>query len=611
MILPTNASPTPARIQNSPTGFTLIELLTVITDKKAAMRSLIAGVLTAGLFTAGSIRAAEVKPLGEMDGFYRYTAVLGPLLEKGQRLRKIPDWMFATDFPYQKRPYAIEIPFADGLSVVRLLGGWEDKKLPADRRNDPNDLVYRDDAGALHYRWNLLKARLDPFISNGYTQLTLVMDNVPYCLAEKPIKGNFGQVAPPGNLNEWYTFVRDMCRELNRLYGEDVVKNFRFRMGTEMQDQRRFAGSQEQYFQYYDFAAKAVKEEIPSAGFGPFNRAMPYSEEKKGELPYAAIDIIELVKHCATGTNTATGQIGSPINFVARSFYYFSAEPKPGTFNNIHPDQRTPEQGDLWRQARAVAPSMAHLSREVQEFGPHLETEQKLYGLDTGARGAAQTLHTLANFKEEGADRIWHWELFENVTDDKALMMSQGWLYSVLDHMRGGQLYTIPVNASPSNDNTQKALLSVQENRAILIVANWNVDREKHAANDLTLFIPNTVLTDHKFSIRQISFTEETSVYDVIRRDYKAAGLLSKKHLEHRGAPATLAFASKYDIMAENRQAGQEFIKTNWNKYEQLMRDALKLRNFSGTSEKSADGITITFKAENPSVTVLVMDFDK
>ena len=564
--------------------------------------------IVAGILIAGSAFAAEVKPLGEMDGFYRYTAVLGPLLEKGHRLCKIPDWMLETDFPYQKRPYPVEIPFSDGLSVVRLLGGWEDKQLPDDRRNDPNDLVFRDDAGALHYRWELLKARLDPFIANGYTDLTLVMDNVPYCLAEKPVKGNFGQCAPPGNFNEWHAFIRDMCRELKRLYGEDVVKSFRFRMGTEMQDQRRFTGSREQYFQYYDFAAKAVKEEIPSAGFGPFNRAMPYSEEMKAELPYSAVDILDLVKHCATGTNTATGKTGSPIDFVARSFYYFSSEPRPGVFNNIHPDQRTPEQGDLWRQARAVAPSMAHLSREVQEFGPHLQTEEKLYGLDTGARGAAQTLHTIANFKEEGADRIWHWELFEEVDADKTLMQGQGWLYSVLDHMRGGRLYTVPVEASPDNGNTQKALLSVKKDRAILVVANWNVDREKHAANDLKLIIPHAVMPDRKFSIRQTSFTEETSVYDVLRRDYKAASLLSKNHLDHRGAPATLAFRS-YDMMAADRQAGREFIKANWKKYEQLMRGALTLKTFSGTCEKSTGGVSVSFQAANPSVTVLVMDF--
>ncbi|MEI6176100.1 MAG: hypothetical protein WCS43_04340, partial [Verrucomicrobiota bacterium] len=78
-------------------------------SKKNTIKAIVAGILI-----AGSAVAADVTPLGEMNGFYRYTAVLGPLLEKGHRLCTIPDWMLETDFPYQKRPSPLEIPFADG-----------------------------------------------------------------------------------------------------------------------------------------------------------------------------------------------------------------------------------------------------------------------------------------------------------------------------------------------------------------------------------------------------------------------------------------------------------------------------------------------------------------
>jgi hypothetical protein len=149
-----------------------------------------AGFVTGMVCLCGAVFANDAKPLGEMDGFCRYTAVLGLMLADGHRLRTIPAWMSETDFPYVKKPYNREIPFADGLTVVRLLGGWEGKNLPADRRNDPNDLVFRDEAGAPHYRWGLLKARLDPFVHAGCTNLTLVMDNVPWCLPKTPKKGN-------------------------------------------------------------------------------------------------------------------------------------------------------------------------------------------------------------------------------------------------------------------------------------------------------------------------------------------------------------------------------------------------------------------------------------
>ena len=546
-----------------------------------------------------------VKPLGTMDGFYRYTAVLGQMLVDGHRLRTMPEWMFETDFPYMDKRNPV-VPFADGLTVVRLLGGWEDKTLPDDRRNDPNDLVFRDEAGKLQVRRNLLKERLDPFVTNGYTNLTLVLDNVPWCLAETPKKGNLGQVAPPGDYNEWYVFIRDLCRELKNLYGEKTVSNFRFRVGTEMQDHRRFAGSQEEYLKLYDFAAKAVEEEIPLAGFGPFNRSMPWSETEKKKLSYDLVDILDVAEHCASGTNYATGQIGAPMDFLARSFYYFSSQPRPGIFENIHPDQRTPEIGNLWREARAILPG---LSREVQEFGPHLSTEEGLYGLDTGARGAAQTFHTLVNLKEEGADRIWHWELFEDISDDQALLLSQGWLYSVLDPMRGGQMYSVPVSTSSDHGNTQKALLSVQKDRAVLVVANWNVDRVKHEPDHLSVLIPRAVMNGRPSAVQSLCLSETNSVYDVIRNDLKTAGLLSKQHLEHRGEPATLAVTGGYNFMASNRTAGRQFISKHWEKYQQLMRNALTLSDFAGQMKVSAKSITLSFDAVVPSVAVVVINF--
>jgi len=559
----------------------------------------------------GCLAADEIRPLGEMDGFYRYTAVLGPLLADGHRLCEIPQWMYKTDFPYMKRPYAREIPFTDGLTVVRLLGGWEDRTLPNDRHNDPNDLVFRDETGVLHYRWNLLKERLDPFVANGYTKLTLVMDNVPWCLPGTPKQGNLGQVAPPDDYNEWYVFIRDMCRELKNFYGEETVNNFRFRMGTEMQDQRRFSGSLEEYLKYYDFAAKAVSEEIPGAGFGPFNRSMPMRADEKGNLPYDLVDILEVAKHCVTGTNYATGKIGAPMDFMARSFYYFSSQPEPGVFANIHPDQRTPEIGDLWRKIRSSHPALSGISREVQECGPHLSTEDGLYGLDTGARGAAQTLHTLINFKEEGADRIWHWELFEDIAEDKTLMLSQGWLYSILDYMRGGEMYVLPVDVSGQHGNTHKALISVQRDRAYLIVSCWNTDREKHATDNLRISVPCAVMPAEPVKIRALCFTERNSVYDILRGDLKSAALLSEKHLGHRGAPAAPAVTGGYHVMAADRNKGRDFINRNWPKYEQLMRDSLTLSDFSGTVSKTTGSVEVSFEAACPSVTALVFDLKR
>jgi hypothetical protein len=430
--------------------------------------------------------------LGTLDGaFYRNTAVPGRAIAGGGLMWQIPGWMMETDFPYRKKPFDRELPFADAATLVRLLGGWEAPNLPPDRRNDDNDLVWRDEAGALHYRWNLLKERLDPYLSQGY-ELTLVMDNIPYALADPPQQGNHGQVAPPADPQEWYLFMREMCREIKRLYGEEATKRLRFRMGTEMQDQRRFTGTFEQYLAYYDFAAKAIKEELPGAAIGPFNRAMPDSpkDRAKSYTP-GNVSLLGLARHCAEGRNTATGEIGGPIDFVARSFYYFSTLQPNGAIHNVHPDQRMPEFKHLWKSVEKISPRFAGIPREVHELGPHLQTEEGLYGKDTGARGAAQTLHTLIGLREIGANRLWHWGVFERISPDKTLLMSQGWLYSIFDRMRGGELFSPALSAAQDHGNTRKALLAVKPDEAILLVANWNVDRLENQADTLSVALPD------------------------------------------------------------------------------------------------------------------------
>lgn len=557
------------------------------------------------LFVFGftEVFASEVIPLGAMDGFYRNTAVLDRTLDQASLMWEIPEWMTKTDFPYKKKPFQKELPFTDGITVVRLLGGWMDNKLDPHRDNDPNDLAGRAADGNIFYRWDLLKARLDPYVAQGY-ELTLVLDNMPHCLPKKGEADSgkhFGQVTPPKDIQEWYAFVRSMCEEIRRLYGMDIESRLRFRMGTEMQDERRFNGTFEQYCQVYDHASKAVKEIFPKAKFGPFNRAMPHAHTTEfNGLVAGPVSYLKLADHCANGTNTATGEIGSPFDFAPRSFYYFSSLDENGGFVNIQPDQRLPEFRRMWEAIEAVSPKYKGISREVQEYGPHLNTEGGIYGLDTGVRGAAQNLDTLIGMKEIGADRVWHWELFEKVASDKTLMMSQAWLYCFMERMHGGQLFSLPVKTETNTGNRVRAWISVNEKEAILMVSHWNVDRILHVADKLTVSLPKNI--NDAAVVGMLQLTEQNSVYDVLRNDLKNSGLLAQEHLKHRGAPVTTLLTPGYTEMAADRSAAIDFVGGQWERYQALMEDSLKLQPFCG----AVDDEKITFLAACPSVSVFV-----
>jgi len=275
-------------------------------------------------------------------------------------------------------------------------------------------------------------------------------------------------------------------------------------------------------------------------------------------------------------------------------------------FGNIHPDQRVPEIKKLWDELERITGT---LSREIHEFSPHLSTEEGLYSPDTGARGAAQTFETLVALREAGAARIWHWHLVEKITSGKYLFYSASWLYSILDHMRGGQAFVVPVKSLVDHGNSQQALISVQGDRAILVVSNWNVDRVKQALDQLVVSIPKGVLPNPVGRVKSLSFTEETSVYDMLRRDLAEADLLSEKHKSHRGSPAASFSERGFHCMVGDKNSGQEFVKENWGKYEQLMCDALTLSDFTGSIDDLPGELRISVEVENPSVTVVVINF--
>ena len=66
-----------------------------------------AALALSGLAPMARAKMASVQ-LGKLDRFWRYSAALGPYLEIGNGLMRVPEYMMAGDFPYRKRPFPQE-----------------------------------------------------------------------------------------------------------------------------------------------------------------------------------------------------------------------------------------------------------------------------------------------------------------------------------------------------------------------------------------------------------------------------------------------------------------------------------------------------------------------
>lgn len=101
--------------------------------------------------------------LGRMTRFYRNQAVLNEFfaiggLELGGGLMSPPPYLLdeTLDFPYHPRNDDKEILFADHLTVVRTLGGWNPQHV---ENAGEFDLVYRDEAARTLLEGNMQNYR--------------------------------------------------------------------------------------------------------------------------------------------------------------------------------------------------------------------------------------------------------------------------------------------------------------------------------------------------------------------------------------------------------------------------------------------------------------------
>jgi len=547
---------------------------------------------------------AKALYIGEMTPFWRNQPIIGRWLIGGGFLKEIPDYWLETSFPYQKRPYATEVPFANHLSVVRLLGGWDPRQTNGELGGSAEaDLAYRDAFGDIQYRWELLAPRLDPYVNAGYNQtaypppLTIVLDNTPWCFPDPPVLGSLGQIAPPADFDEWKDFIAALCQQLVSLYGYDVVSNWRFRMGTECSergddpDGSRFWGTEEQYLKLYDHAAAGVKSVVPDAQFGPFNTG-----GASGDMSSHNVNPFVIAKHCLEGTNFATHVIGGPFDFAAISQYSWAIDSKI----------------DFWDGMKNLLG--ADLSTEIHEFGILFTEDWQTATSEPGARGAAWKFHITSIMREHGhLDRLFHWGTYEVINvggqPHPLTMTSGGWLYSILDYTVGGDTYVLDAPADSPEGTQYRSMCVVTEDRRFIITSVFNLSRYIDTERTITISVPKDIMNPMaKQDVQCVYLTRDNSFYDVLRRDLETEGFLLPAYSGTPGVVAGLgAMVGGGPSAGADQRAAFDYVRANWATYEQVIKDSLTLKPFPGTFQETAADYEFTFDAAPPMVMAIVV----
>jgi xylan 1,4-beta-xylosidase len=174
-----------------------------------------------------------------------------------------------------------------------------------------------DAAGNPVYDWTIVDRIFDAYRENGvrpYVQIGFM----PEALSAKPepyrhrwpftkYEEMFGGWAqPPKDFAKWEELVYQWAKHSREKYGEQEVLNWYWETWNEP-NSPYWQGSREQFFKLHDHAMRAVRRAIPGAKVGGPNLA----QGKGGDFLEAFLD------HCLKGANLATGDKGTPLDFIA------------------------------------------------------------------------------------------------------------------------------------------------------------------------------------------------------------------------------------------------------------------------------------------------------
>lgn len=174
-----------------------------------------------------------------------------------------------------------------------------------------------DSQGNPVYDWTIVDRIFDAYLARGvkpYVQIGFM----PKALSSKPepYQHRFGSGAtfeelfcgwaqPPTSYEKWGELVYQWTKHCVERYGEKETLSWYWQTWNEA-DIPYWKGTPEQFYRLNDVAIAAVRRALPGARVGGPDVANGDSEFMRGFL-----------RHCIDGTNFATGEKGTPLDFVS------------------------------------------------------------------------------------------------------------------------------------------------------------------------------------------------------------------------------------------------------------------------------------------------------
>jgi len=181
--------------------------------------------------------------------------------------------------------------------------------------------AYTEDSnGNPIYDWTIVDSIVDTYVSLGMKPL-MEIGFMPEALSSKPQPYRHywtpntpyneiyqGWTHPPKDYDKWRELVYQWVKHSVERYGQSEVESWWWELWNEP-DIGYWSGTFEEYCKLYDYTADGLKKALPTARIGGPHTTSPGYQSPNTYLR-------RFLTHVTEGTNYATGQKGSPLDYI-------------------------------------------------------------------------------------------------------------------------------------------------------------------------------------------------------------------------------------------------------------------------------------------------------
>lgn len=281
--------------------------------------------------------------------------------------------------------------FVEYVQLMQCTGG----NYARDLFKDPYDSTVLDD-----YDFTALIENCRGIVSLG-AKPVLKLGSVPMKYTKNAKLGALNtNVYPPDDYNVYYNYIKAIAEELVKQFGLDEVLTWRFMVMTEYENSdwfisqsRKRTDTAKEYFKLYDYTVQALIDTL-GEDICVGAHSMTVTEGYWDEVLF--------IKHCASGTNYATGKTGSKLSFLTASFY----DTKPGKYTS----------------GKTLQESIDYLRTAAQDAGLYdlfygIDESRILRGNSSGTDSSALPSRTCGYTYQAAYDARCYKTMFENDID--------------------------------------------------------------------------------------------------------------------------------------------------------------------------------------------------